>query len=239
MSCCRDHETGCCVRPSQCGCALSISRKCCRKALADAAAAQAGADAAQASANRAQATANFAQTAAASAQTAADAAQAAADAAAATALIALNTSEAQLKSKVPLASSLLGSVISDIPSAALSIPGSALQYASVLATCEAIRAAFDAAYPASRVLYCAPDGTVIVDTSKVAANTFANFQAKAINENHNTRVAVMSAQLSPSGLGAEVKFSTSTLQNEIYAAKFINGVQFNNQGTVRVSYLSA
>jgi hypothetical protein len=46
----------------------------------------------------------------------------------------------------------------------------------------------------SRIVITLPDGTVVVDTSK-NNNTYANFQAKAINENHNTRVAILDAQL--------------------------------------------
>ena len=36
-----------------------------------------------------------------------------------------------------------------------------------------------------RVVITLPDGTVVVDTSKGASNTYNNFKAKTINENHN------------------------------------------------------
>jgi hypothetical protein len=61
-----------------------------------------------------------------------------------------------------------------------------------------------------RVVITLPDGTVVVDTSKGAANTYQNFQDKVINENHNTRVAILDAQIYDCGVGLETKTSTST-----------------------------
>ncbi len=55
------------------------------------------------------------------------------------------------------------------------------------------------------------DGTVWVDTSK-DNNTYENFLAKRINENHNTRPAFMEALLEGTGFG--VKQSSSTRRNE-------------------------
>ncbi|MEI2656079.1 MAG: hypothetical protein V9G16_02625 [Nitrosomonas sp.] len=61
-----------------------------------------------------------------------------------------------------------------------------------------------------RVIVTLPDGTVVVDTSKGANNTYANFIDKAINENHNTRVAILDAQIYDCGVGLETKTSSST-----------------------------
>jgi len=65
-------------------------------------------------------------------------------------------------------------------------------------------------------------------------NTYANFLAKAINENHNTRAAVISAQLFKCGYGVERKFSTSTSSFETYFAARLGG-QFDSAGTARLS----
>jgi hypothetical protein len=84
-----------------------------------------------------------------------------------------------------------------------------------------------------RILISLPDGTVLIDTSK-ANNTYANFVAKAINENHNSRVAIFMAQEFPCGAGLERKFSTSTGQTETYLA-VRSGTHLNSQGTIRIS----
>lgn len=86
-----------------------------------------------------------------------------------------------------------------------------------------------------RVVITLPDGTVVVDTSKGAANTYANFQAKTINENHNTRVAILDAQIYDCGLGLETKTSTSTGDVEVYLAKRL-GAYLDSAGTVRLSH---
>ena len=86
-----------------------------------------------------------------------------------------------------------------------------------------------------RVVVTLPDGTVVVDTSKGANNTYANFIDKAINENHNTRVAILDAQIYDCGVGLETKTSTSTGVAEIYLAKRL-GVYLDSAGTVRLSH---
>ncbi|MBL8498249.1 hypothetical protein ABF87_07000 [Nitrosomonas sp. JL21] len=86
-----------------------------------------------------------------------------------------------------------------------------------------------------RVVVTLPDGTVVVDTSKGAANTYQNFQDKVINENHNTRVAILDAQLYDCGVGLETKTSTSTGSEEVYVAKRL-GAYLNSAGTVRLSH---
>lgn len=69
-----------------------------------------------------------------------------------------------------------------------------------------------------RILITLADGTVLMDTSKGSNNTFSNFDNKAINENHNTRSAMLQALLSKSGEGFEEKLSSSTNQTETYQA---------------------
>ena len=86
-----------------------------------------------------------------------------------------------------------------------------------------------------RVVVTLQDGTVVVDTAKGAANTFANFEAKAINENHNSRVAILDAQLYDCGIGLETKTSTTTGVVEVYVAKRL-GVYLDSAGTVRLSH---
>jgi hypothetical protein len=98
--------------------------------------------------------------------------------------------------------------------------------------------------PTGRVLITLPDGTVVVDTSKpddptdstpnVQANSFQHFKNKTVNENHNTRISILDAQLWPCGLGVERKFSTTDNVFEIYLAKRL-GPYLNNEGTARVS----
>ena len=70
-----------------------------------------------------------------------------------------------------------------------------------------------------RILITLADfSTVLMDTSKGSNNTFNNFDNKAINENHNSRSAMLQALLSKSGEGFEEKLSSSTNQTETYQA---------------------
>lgn len=86
-----------------------------------------------------------------------------------------------------------------------------------------------------RVLITLPDGTVVVDTAKGTANTYDNFDAKAINENHNTRVAILDAQIYDCGIGLESKTSSTTGAKEVYLAKRL-GAYLDSAGTVRLSH---
>jgi hypothetical protein len=100
-----------------------------------------------------------------------------------------------------------------------------------------------------RVVIALPDGTVIVDTGKPAksvtdpvsgvttttGSTLTNFKAKTINENHNSRLAILNAQLWPCGAGVETKISTSVGALEVSVAKRM-GAYLNSFGTVRVSF---
>ncbi len=100
-----------------------------------------------------------------------------------------------------------------------------------------------------RMLITLPDGTVVIDTARPIPtqasdcgatpadprmNCFQNFRNKTINENHNSRLAVMDAQQTTCGLGIESKFSTSTNSFEHYLAKRL-GPHSDNEGTARLS----
>jgi hypothetical protein len=84
-----------------------------------------------------------------------------------------------------------------------------------------------------RVVVTLPDGTVVVDTAS-SANSYANFIAKTVNENHNSRVAVFATQLYPCGIGLERKLSTSTGEIESYLALRL-GKHLDSVGTARLS----
>ena len=92
----------------------------------------------------------------------------------------------------------------------------------------------------ARILVCLPDGTVFYDSSRIGnstatkTNTWTNADNKTINENHNTRAAIINAQLVEDGVSFESKFSTSTDNYEDYVAVRI-GAQGANAGTVRYS----
>lgn len=85
-----------------------------------------------------------------------------------------------------------------------------------------------------RLMFCEADGTVLYDSSKGASNTFANI--KSINENHNSRLAIIKALLSAAGRGYEVKRSTSTGAVETYLALRLGTSSETPTGSVRISY---
>jgi hypothetical protein len=102
-------------------------------------------------------------------------------------------------------------------------------YATLFADAQALAASI----PGGRIVITLPDGTVVADTSKVN-NTFANFQAKLINENHNSRIAIHTAQHYQCGFGVETKLSSTTGQMEAYVAQRL-GPHLDSLGTVRIS----
>jgi hypothetical protein len=93
-----------------------------------------------------------------------------------------------------------------------------------------------------RVVITLPDGTVMIDTGRpddpantmATGNSFAHFNAKTVNENHNSRIAILDAQEWPCGVGLERKLSTSTGVTETYVA-FRLGAHLDNLGTARLS----
>ena len=60
-----------------------------------------------------------------------------------------------------------------------------------------------------RLVVTEPDGTVVVDTAMTTLNTFANWKTKSINENHNSRIAIIDAQTLEGGVGYETKHSST------------------------------
>jgi hypothetical protein len=85
-----------------------------------------------------------------------------------------------------------------------------------------------------RVLIALADGTVCYDSDS-KTNTYSNFLSKTINENHNSRIAILQAILSNNGVGFETKLSTTTNTVTTYLAQRIwpsNGLAM---GTIRVS----
>jgi len=101
-----------------------------------------------------------------------------------------------------------------------------------------VRAAFPSVIfgtASPRLLIAESDGTVIIDSSKpLATNTYANWQAKTINENHNSRAAVFGCQLFPEGVSYETKYSSTVHSNQAYVG--IRAGPFrDNFGTLRYS----
>jgi hypothetical protein len=102
-----------------------------------------------------------------------------------------------------------------------------------------------------RLLLTESDGTVIYDsaqigktvtnddancgiTGDVPRNSYPAFCTKQVNENHNSRVAILATQLFPCGLGVETKFSTSVNKIQSYVAVRM-GDYLNSMGTARYS----
>jgi len=102
-------------------------------------------------------------------------------------------------------------------------------YATLLAEAKATAAAITN----GRIVVTLADGTVAVDTSKTN-NSYANFKAKKINENHNSRIAILDSQLFECGIGVETKRSTTDGVVETYVARRL-GNYLDNPGTVRIS----
>jgi hypothetical protein len=110
-----------------------------------------------------------------------------------------------------------------------------------------VAANVSALYPGLRVVVTLSDGQVVLDTAKgtttvngasVEVNSFANFKDKKINENHNSRVAILTALLSNAGTGYEEKFSTTELKFEAYHAQRMGASPSDALGVVRVSVLN-
>jgi hypothetical protein len=98
-----------------------------------------------------------------------------------------------------------------------------------------------AGLPTGRMVVTVPDGTVVLDTSRTdgdetmpTSNTYQHFLNKTINENHNSRVAIMTAQAYPCGQAIEAKLSTTDGVREYYLANRL-GNYLDNFGTARLS----
>lgn len=85
-----------------------------------------------------------------------------------------------------------------------------------------------------RVVITLPDGTVVIDTFQGATNTYANYQAKSINENHGSRIAIHHSLSHQNGVGWERKLSTTTETVQNYVAVRL-GEYLRHIGSVRLS----
>ena len=143
------------------------------------------------------------------------------------------------KNELPQANELLLHLVNTVRPRinGLNLPQSVSEYNNVLTLCNSIKTDMGVKFNKPRVLFCSQDGTVVVDTGK-STNTFENYTGKSVNENHNSRVAIMFAQLSlfGAGLGVENKYSGSINTNQLYAATIVNGTRFSNSGTFRISF---
>jgi hypothetical protein len=89
-----------------------------------------------------------------------------------------------------------------------------------------------------RILVSLPDGTTVFDSSRSGdkANTLSNANNKNINENHNSRLAIIAAMLGQSGVGMEKKYSTSTGLNEQALAHRLGRSQQDSLGCIRWTF---
>ena len=90
-------------------------------------------------------------------------------------------------------------------------------------------------YPDLRVVVTLADGTVVIDT--FADSTFAKYTTNSINENHNSRLAILTALMSNAGTGFEKKYSSTVGNDKVYyyyASRMGSSAQ-NALGVVRVS----
>lgn len=85
-----------------------------------------------------------------------------------------------------------------------------------------------------RVLISLPDGTVVIDTFVGATNTYANFVAKLVGENHNSRIAIHQSLNHQNGTGWENKYSTTTTTKQNYVAVRL-GRYLKHIGAIRLS----
>lgn len=92
-------------------------------------------------------------------------------------------------------------------------------------------------YPYLRVVITLSDGTVAYDSGVgVLNNTFSKFIDKTINENHNSRISIMTALLSKIGSGYEIKHSITNGKREAYNALRMGISSDDALGCCRVSY---
>jgi hypothetical protein len=116
-------------------------------------------------------------------------------------------------------------------------------YAALLAAARAVAASIDPTR-LGRLVVTLPDGTVVLDTFRpdgdtpANANSFAHFQAKSINENLNTRVAMAAAQAYPCGVAIETKLSTTTGAFESQFAVRL-GSHLSSRGAARLSMIAS
>ena len=90
--------------------------------------------------------------------------------------------------------------------------------------------------PGLRVLIVDADGSVLIDTIKT--NTYQNYIAKTINENHNTRTYNIGAAISQDGFFYQEKYSTSVENNVVYLATRLGINKYKPIGNIVISMLN-
>ena len=91
----------------------------------------------------------------------------------------------------------------------------------------------------ARILMTLGDGHVVIDSSKdEATNTYDNYLEDAINENHNSRVSIMTALMNNSGIAFEEKRSSSDQNYQIYMSVRVGTSPSVPAGVIRLSYVS-
>jgi hypothetical protein len=141
---------------------------------------------------------------------------------------------AQLNNAV-LAYSTSGSTVQNRVQSFLSALTEATYTPMVAALADASNNLASGANASLRILLAIDDGTVAYDSSKGANNTFANFSAKTINENHNTRPEILVAILGNSGVGLSNRYSSSVSSFLKYQATRLGASTQTNGGTFRLS----
>ena len=97
------------------------------------------------------------------------------------------------------------------------------------------------AYNKLRVTITDADGTTVYDSSRInnsdplKLNTYTNYTAKTINENHNSRLSIMTALVSNGGVGKEQKWSTSDSNFQQYLSVRIGLNSEAAYGVIRIS----
>lgn len=93
-----------------------------------------------------------------------------------------------------------------------------------------------------RIVVTTEDGTVVYDGGEPEdpdnllpqGNSYQHFITKTVNENHNSRIAFLDAQLWPCGVGVETKFSSTVSSNRSRVTRRL-GEYLNSVGTVGLS----
>ena len=85
-----------------------------------------------------------------------------------------------------------------------------------------------------RVLISLSDGTVAYDSNS-SFNSFVDYKAKKINENHNSRIPIFTALISNSGVALEQRYSSSTGRFTNYIAQRVGLSAQDSMGCVRIS----
>ena len=118
-------------------------------------------------------------------------------------------------------------------------PENSIQYVKAIKVLERVTSDCDLAAKntgllKARILATLSDGTVWFDSSKTN-NTHEAFKLKKINENHNTRLAILKAL--KHGEGFEAKYSTSNNNRQEYIAIRLGASSELSLGVIRLSFI--